>query len=558
MSSAGNNTSNPFVFTPSQSWSGNDGRWSTFIVRVGTPEQNFGVLPGTGAPETIVVVPDGCTPSDPTNCGEQRGAYPFNGNSSNGFQIDHSTSWKSIGLHTLDLADNLLGDANNGLFGTDSVGLMLQNSGGLKLENQVVAGIATKDFYLGVFGLGIKPSNFTDYNNPVTTFMQTLKDENRIPSLSYAYTAGAAYRLPQQYGSLTLGGYDTSRFIRNNQTFPFSDNDSKRLSVGVQKITATNTLLGTRSLISGAVFSVLDSTVPHIWLPRPACDAFEQAFGLTYDNDTDLYLINDTIHAQLQEKNPTITFSLGNDGNTEKWASIAVPYGALDLQASHPLYDKPTNYFPIRRAANETQYTLGRTFFQEAYVISDYERSNFSVHQARFESPMPKQEIITITSPSTNITTNTPLTPASNGLPTGAIVGIVIGVVALLAILSGLTFCWRRRRRQRNVSRMVDEMGPKHDDFTVATTPGAATPAITELHDETKHEMYQPQPGRDALPKGRSELSSPGHPPQLLSDDSEFVHKQREVQYFTHEMPANGEGTALHPTVHELGAGTTR
>jgi hypothetical protein len=106
---------------------------------------------------------------------------------------------------------------------------------------------------------------------------------------------------------------------------------------------------------------------------------------------------------------------------------------------------------------------------------------------------------------------------------------------------------------------MADKSEPKHDDFTTAaTTPGAATPAVTELHDETKHEMYQPQPGMDALPKDRSELSSPGHPPQLLSDDSEFVHKQREVQYFTHEMPANGEGVVLDPIVHELDTGTTR
>jgi hypothetical protein len=145
MSTGGDTTLRPFVFSPSQSWAGNDGRWSTFIVRAGTPEQNFGVLPSTGAPEILLPLPEGCTSSDPPNCGELRGAYPFNGNVSSGYQIDNSSTWKSMGLYTIDLADNLLGDGNNGLYGTDSIGLMLQNSGGLKVNDQIIGGIATKD-----------------------------------------------------------------------------------------------------------------------------------------------------------------------------------------------------------------------------------------------------------------------------------------------------------------------------------------------------------------------------------------------------------------------------
>jgi hypothetical protein len=145
MSNANDSLPEPFVFSPSQSWAGNDGRWSTFILRVGTPEQNFGVLPATGSSEAVIPVPEGCTDSDPSHCGELRGAYPFDGNVSRGFQVEKSTTWQATGLYTLDLVNNLLGDGNNGLFGIDSVGLMLQNSAGLKLEGQVVAGIATKD-----------------------------------------------------------------------------------------------------------------------------------------------------------------------------------------------------------------------------------------------------------------------------------------------------------------------------------------------------------------------------------------------------------------------------
>ena len=61
------------------------------------------------------------------------------------------------------------------------------------MEKQVVAGIATQDFYLGSFGLGPKPVNFSNLEFPVTSFMMSLKNLGKIPSISYGYTAGASY-----------------------------------------------------------------------------------------------------------------------------------------------------------------------------------------------------------------------------------------------------------------------------------------------------------------------------------------------------------------------------
>ena len=183
----------PFVFAPSQAWDGNDGSWSTFILRVGTPEQNFRVLPSTMSNEILIPVPDGCISSDPSDCGSRRGVYPFDGEQSTGFQYTKSSSWELIGLYDLAL-ETELNYTGNGMFGYDNVGLQIQNSGGLNLTKQVVSGIATKDFYLGIFGLSPKPSNFSDFDYPQPSFMRTLKDQNKIPSLSYAYTAGASYR----------------------------------------------------------------------------------------------------------------------------------------------------------------------------------------------------------------------------------------------------------------------------------------------------------------------------------------------------------------------------
>jgi hypothetical protein len=186
------NQASPIEFSPSQEFDGNDGRWSTFVIRVGSPEQNFRVLPALATGETVIPLPDGCIESDPPNCGALRGVYPFQGRSSNGFLVNESSTWLEIGLYDTSLKKEL-NYSVNALYGLDNVGLMVQNSGGPTLSNQVVAGIAAKDVYLGLLGLSPKAANFSEFEHPQKSFISTLRDEGKIPSLSYGYTAGAYY-----------------------------------------------------------------------------------------------------------------------------------------------------------------------------------------------------------------------------------------------------------------------------------------------------------------------------------------------------------------------------
>ena len=120
-----------------------------------------------------------------------------------------------------------------------------------------------------------------------------------VPSLSFGYTAGAKYRGDSFFGSLALGGYDSSRHHANNVSFEFDPNISQSLTVGLQSINATQTLVGNVEPLQAGIYSLLDSGVPEIWLPLAACNVFESAFGLTYDNNTDRYLANDTTHSSL-------------------------------------------------------------------------------------------------------------------------------------------------------------------------------------------------------------------------------------------------------------------
>ena len=171
---------------------GNDGPWSTFDIHVGTPPQKSRVLVSTTIGETWVISDNktqgGCRQSDSSQCPQSRGGL---------FNINASTTWHDKGIFALGAETNLpdyIGPYDNGNYGLESLGIGLPNAGGLTLKNQVVAGLATKDFYLGNLGVTSRPTIFTGFNNPQTSFLSSLKEQNRIPSLSFGYTAGNQYR----------------------------------------------------------------------------------------------------------------------------------------------------------------------------------------------------------------------------------------------------------------------------------------------------------------------------------------------------------------------------
>lgn len=170
------------------------------------------------------------------------------------------------------------------------------------------------------------------------------------------------------FGSLTFGGYDLSRLIPNNVTFDLAPDISRDLVVGLQSITYDMDA-STVSLLPTSILAFIDSTIPWIYLPLESCQEFERAFGLTWNATVDLYLVNDTLHQSLTARNPNITFQIGNSQTGGPTVDIVLPYASFDLLASYPLVSEASRYFPLQRATNESQYTLGRTFLQEAYVF---------------------------------------------------------------------------------------------------------------------------------------------------------------------------------------------
>ena len=160
---------------------------SSFAIQVGKTAQNVRVFPSTASTTTWVVENVGCPSDAPSNCEDSRGGI-FNKNT--------SLTWVPNSIFEIGIEENLGFDVF-GDFGFDTVTLGWLGSGGPTVEHSIVAGIGdTTLTWLGVLGLNPRPTNFSTFvNNPQVSFIQALRNQNAIPSVSWSYTAGASYRM---------------------------------------------------------------------------------------------------------------------------------------------------------------------------------------------------------------------------------------------------------------------------------------------------------------------------------------------------------------------------
>jgi hypothetical protein len=423
---------------------GNDGSWSSFAVQIGTPPQVVRVLPDIAGNSIWTVLAQACDTSEANDCPSSRG---------NVFNSNQSTTWKDKGLYELPLnPEHFLPYSGNADFGLDTVTLDWQGHGGPSLSNQVIGGFVAEDIYIGVLGLSPATFNITSLNNPLPSVLGSLNEQNIIPSSSWAYLAGASYySYPHSaYGSLTFGGYDSTRFDnRTNLTLAGGSDQYRPFLLGIESITS-----GSDFLLSEPIIAALDTITAHIWLPISVCQAFESAFGLVWNETYSLYILDDDQHATLLKRNPSVTFTLstGNDNSADR-LNITLPYGAFDLLASPPLAGNDTShYFPLQRAANESQYTLGRTFFQEAYMIADYDHGQVMVFPGVYPNSSVLADIVSICHPNATVCNGISTLPGNqgHGLGGGAIAGIVIGIVATIGLVGlGIILTVRARRRRK-------------------------------------------------------------------------------------------------------------
>jgi hypothetical protein len=289
----------------------------------------------------------------------------------------------------------------------------------------------------------------------------------------------------------------------------------------MQNLVVANTLNGTFSATFGlpSLQLAIDTGVSQLWLPKVICDTLSEALGLTYDPSTELYLVNDTARTKLLDLAPDFTFTLAANATSSDTVSIVLPYAAFDLEVGQPFYNTTKRYFPMRRAADEKLYVLGRAFLQEAYLIVDWERGNFSLSQARHQ--ITQRDIVPIRPVSDEPSKHT-------GLNTGIIAGIAVAISVAVLIAGAVGYMLWRKKRSRaaslreNVASPYPDEKKEHEAMELsgmgALLAEANSTPVHELHHESSRQQLMSTPvyelpgdrvERELDANGKAERSDP-------------------------------------------------
>ena len=447
------------------------------------------------------MLPEGCIPGadqDLENCPDRRGLS---------YEPNSSTTFSRIGspsdYFSLPVAESDFGGLNGSAeAGYDNLTFGWQGNNGPSIQNHTVFSYAAKTPFLGQFGLSHWPIYISNFNDQYQSLLDSFHAAGSIVSYSWSYTAGAHYRIDNAFASLTLGGKDTSKFDGNNLAqFQLGSDDARDLLVTLSAIRVSDTASSPPAQ-NFPVTVLVDSTVTPIYLPQSICSYFETTLDLVWDNSTSLYLLNSTQHDTLVTRNASVTFTIES---TTASVNITLPYSAFDLTASYPLLGVDTNasitsyYFPLQPGHNESEYVLGRTFLQEAYLTVDYDRGNFSVAPAQFQAKVlgpSNSSSLQVIYPPQSGSSNTH--GGKHDLSSGGIAGTAIAAVVLVLALLGLWFYLYRRRRSRKARQLQEQEAHQHELSkmkpeldTSEAQPGARDikPPAAELQDHQTLEM---------------------------------------------------------------------
>jgi hypothetical protein len=361
-------------------------------------------------------------------------------------------------------------------------------------------------------------------------------------------------------GSLVFGGYDKSRLTDNGISISMPSNANTTLAVGINGIIyqpQPGVEDSTSSLTEEGFDASIDSTFPYLVLPDSVCDHFVKKFGLNYDEGRKLYTVDSDSHALNKRKNATLTFKVARSAaESLEYANIVLPYAAFDLEFRDPGNSTSERYFPIKKSEN-SMYVLGRAFLQEAYIVVDYERANFTVAPAYFGDPKPPEELKMILSPNFVPPSTTPEKP-SEKLPTGAVAGIVVGIVIAFIIAGLALFCFWRKRK--NAKQNTEERGETSEIDTALADSEIKRRRVSELTgSETIVSPKSPlqdywSVDHKSIPP-ISEMSPDSPPAELYSPPAESASDRESRDYFTagkarrHNSGRNTPGT---PAIAEL------
>ncbi|CAI4210691.1 unnamed protein product [Parascedosporium putredinis] len=466
---------------------GIDGNWSTtelWVGNVDVSEATMNLIISTTLSETWVVGSGGCVDREQL-CPKYRGGT---------LDIWSSSTWYSLGDWQLSFPYQDV--EANGNYGLDTLVIRdSQTKTLVALDRALIAAFNTTEFYNGFFGLGIVSGEFGRQVSDAP-FSQMVARYGWFPSYTYGYTAGAYYKGSGTPSSLVLGGYDEKRFVAHGNEFTLTRDTIlpqalvRGIEVSVPDDKSKPEHWDSNSFVlsnmSTSFEAIIDSSTPFLSLPQEVCDNFVGALNLTFNPKLDAYELTNDQFAQLKSDDSfTFTFSLSSYDNNDDFGHPLDVAGVVNITLSahafaHTLgypwnnmaieyQDQRIPYFPIRVAPDNT-FILGRTFLQEAYLLTKYDTTVFSIHQALYPESRLEAEIVTVEQPP-----NSPYPPPSSsgekhGLKKNQMIGIVAGVVvATLIALFVFCFCCRRRRKRTRVPVAYTEEDAKDNASSIMT-----------------------------------------------------------------------------------------
>lgn len=356
---------------PSEEWHGNTGPWSTFSLEIGDPPQYVSVLAATSKSNVWAVTPGYCANmSGVSDCSIFRGGlYDFTTSQS----FEKITDAEDDAFELPFGSELDLGYNGTAVFGTDAVKLGEEGSE-VSLGEQAIAAFGNTDPFLatGLLGLSNQSLDILNKSDAHLSPLATLREKGKIPSMSWAYNAGARYRQnPSKWASLVLGGYDSSRGgnLEDALKVPMQAERSRDLLVWFQGFSIGSD--PQYNFTFDPVEAFIDSVVPDIWLPDDVCQIFEEAFDLEWNETAGMYLLDDAHRQRLYNNDSArVVLELAQPTNSSNKYRIEFPYAAFDSQAQYPLAgiegDETLHYFALKRTNQSGQVYLGHTFLQEA------------------------------------------------------------------------------------------------------------------------------------------------------------------------------------------------
>jgi hypothetical protein len=254
-------------------------------------------------------------------------------------------------------------------------------------------------------------------NRNMTTIPWGMRDDGRTASSSFGLHYGSAGPTAKMPGSLLYGGYDRNRVVgkvlslEGDLSTPVNLLDiSIRVIAGhspfeslpggttdnpdpdKQPIATGLLAQGNSSLSTAGLPVLLDPCNPYLSLPKSTCDAIASHLPVTYNPAIGLYLWNTSSprYTRIVASASTLSFTITSQTTTTtEPLTIHIPFRHLNLTLSPPFSgtsggDIP--YFPCsaysETAAGTGVYSLGRAFFQDAFVGANWEKGAVWLAQA--------------------------------------------------------------------------------------------------------------------------------------------------------------------------------